>query len=80
VRVVAEKLLTYAMGRGVEYQDMPTLRSVVREAAGSKYAFSSLVLGIVKSQPFQMNTKGATGPTAETASTSSPDAPLRATR
>ena len=80
VRVVTEKLLTYAMGRGVEHQDMPTLRSVVREAAGSKYAFSSLVLGIVKSQPFQMNTKGAAGPAAETASTTSPDAPLRATR
>jgi mono/diheme cytochrome c family protein len=58
VRVVTEKLLTYAMGRGVEYQDMPTLRAVVRSAAANKYAFSSLVLGIVKSQPFQMNTKG----------------------
>ena len=49
VRVVAEKLLTYALGRGVEYQDMPLVRSIVRDAAASNYTFSSLVLGIVKS-------------------------------
>ena len=57
VRVVTEKLLTYALGRGVEYPDMPLVRSIVRDAAGSNYRFSSLVLGIVKSAPFQMNTK-----------------------
>jgi hypothetical protein len=56
-RVVTEKLLTYALGRGVEYQDMPTLRSIVRDSAGNKYKFSSLVLGIVKSPPFQTNMK-----------------------
>ena len=49
VRVVTEKLLTYALGRGVEYQDMPLVRSIVRDAAASNYRFSSLVLGIVKS-------------------------------
>jgi hypothetical protein len=59
VRVVTEKLLTYAIGRGVEYQDMPVLRSIVRDAAGSKYAFSSIVMGVVKSAPFQMNMKVA---------------------
>jgi hypothetical protein len=59
VRVVTEKLLTYALGRGVEYQDMPLVRSIVRDAAGSNYRFSSLVLGIVKSAPFQMNMKEA---------------------
>ena len=59
VRVVAEKLLTYALGRGVEYQDMPLVRSIVRDAAANKYRFSSLVMGIVRSAPFQMNTKGA---------------------
>ena len=57
VRVVTEKLLTYALGRGVEYADMPLVRAIVRDAAGSNYRFSSLVLGIVRSAPFQMNTK-----------------------
>jgi mono/diheme cytochrome c family protein len=58
VRVVTEKLLTYALGRGLEYQDMPMVRSIVRDSAASKYKFSSIVVGIVKSAPFQMNTKG----------------------
>ena len=49
VRVVTERLLTYALGRGVEYQDMPLVRSIVRDAAKDKYRFSSLVMGIVKS-------------------------------
>ena len=57
VRVVTEKLLTYALGRGVEYQDMPTVRSVVRNAGKRNYAFSALVLGVVNSQPFQVNLK-----------------------
>jgi hypothetical protein len=56
-RVVTEKLLTYALGRGVEFEDMPTVRSIVRDAAPNKYKFSSLVLGIVKSPAFQMNMK-----------------------
>ena len=55
--VVVEKLLTYALGRGVEYQDMPLVRSIAREAAGSDNRFSALVLGVVKSKPFQMNMK-----------------------
>ncbi len=59
IRVVAEKLLTYGLGRGVEYQDMPLVRSILRDSAGSNYKFSSLVLGIVKSPAFQMNMKGA---------------------
>jgi mono/diheme cytochrome c family protein len=59
VRVVAEKLLTYAIGRGVEYQDMPTVRSIVRAAAPANYRFSSLILGIVNSDPFLMNMKTA---------------------
>jgi len=57
VRVVTEKMMTYALGRGVEYQDMPLVRSIVRDSAGSNYKFTSIVLGIVKSAPFQMNTK-----------------------
>jgi mono/diheme cytochrome c family protein len=59
VRVVTEKLLTYALGRGVEYQDMPTVRAIVRDAAPAKYRFSSIVLGIVKSDTFQLNMKAA---------------------
>lgn len=57
VRVVTEKLLTYALGRGLEYQDMPMLRSIVHESAAGNYKFSSIVLGIVKSPAFQMNMK-----------------------
>ena len=59
MRVVTEKMITYALGRGVEYQDMPLVRSIVRESAQTNYNFSSLVLGIVESAPFQMNTKSA---------------------
>jgi hypothetical protein len=59
VRVVAEKLLTYALGRGVDYPDMPLVRTIVRESAANNYKFSSLVSGIVKSPAFQMNMKTA---------------------
>jgi hypothetical protein len=55
--VATEKLLTYASGRAVQYQDMPAVRTIVRDASRDKYRFSSLVLGIVKSTPFQMRTK-----------------------
>jgi mono/diheme cytochrome c family protein len=58
VRVVAEKLLTYALGRGVDDQDMPLVRSIVRNSASGNYRFSTLVLGVVKSAPFQSNIKG----------------------
>ncbi len=57
VRTVTEKLLTYALGRGVEYEDMPVVRAIVRDAARNDYRFSSLLMGIVKSDPFQMNRK-----------------------
>ncbi len=57
VGTVTEKLLTYALGRGVEYYDMPAIREVTREAARNDYRLSSVVLGIVKSTPFQMKIK-----------------------
>ena len=57
VRVVTEKLLTYALGRGVEDGDMPTVRAIVRGAQPTDYRFSSIVLGIVDSDAFQMNQK-----------------------
>jgi len=52
-----EKLLTYGLGRAVNYYDMPVVRSVIRDAARNDYRFSSIVLGIVKSSPFQMKVK-----------------------
>ena len=55
VRVVTEKMLTYALGRGAEYYDMPTVRSIVKGAAADNYKLNSLIIGIVKSPPFQMN-------------------------
>jgi hypothetical protein len=54
LRNVTEKLLTYALGRGVEYYDAPAIRKILRGAATSDYRWSSLVLGIVRSTPFQM--------------------------
>jgi hypothetical protein len=51
---VTEKLLTYALGRGVEYYDAPAVRSVMRQAAPSDYRWSSLITGIIKSTPFRM--------------------------
>ena len=54
VATVTEKLLTYALGRGVEYYDMPTVRSIVRQSEQEDFSWSSLILGVVKSAPFQM--------------------------
>jgi hypothetical protein len=57
VRTMTEMLMTYALGRGLEDYDMPVVRSIVKDAANKNYAFSSLVLGVVKSAPFQMRLK-----------------------
>jgi hypothetical protein len=54
VGAFTEKLLTYALGRGVEYYDAPSVRAVVREAPTEDFRVSSIILGVVKSQPFQM--------------------------
>ncbi len=54
-----EKLMTYALGRSVEYYDMPAVRAIVRDAARDNYRFSSIVMGIVKSAPFQMRKASA---------------------
>lgn len=51
---VTEKLLTYALGRGLDYYDAPTVRAIVRETRGRDYRFSSLIAGVIKSTPFQM--------------------------
>jgi hypothetical protein len=57
VAVVAEKLLTYGLGRGVEYRDMPLVRAIARDARANGNTFSALVLGVAKSRPFSMNMK-----------------------
>jgi hypothetical protein len=54
VGVMTEKLLTYALGRGLEYYDMPAVRRIVRDAKSRDFRFSALVLGIAQSTPFQM--------------------------
>jgi hypothetical protein len=54
VRTVTEKLMTYGLGRGLDYTDMPLVRSVSRDTAAANYKWSALVMGIVKSAPFQM--------------------------
>ena len=54
VATATERLLTYALGRGVESYDAPAIRNIIREAAPNNYRWSSLILGIVKSTPFQM--------------------------
>src|SRR4029453_11139207 len=57
VRVATEKLLTYALGRGAEPQDMPLVRKIARDAARNNNRFSALVLSVGQSQPFQRNMK-----------------------
>jgi hypothetical protein len=59
VVTLTEKLLTYALGRALEPYDMPTVRSIVRDASRNNYRFSSIVLGVAKSVPFQMRSKPA---------------------
>jgi hypothetical protein len=54
VTTVAQKLLTYALGRGLDADDMPAVRRIVRDAARSDYRWSALILGVSKSVPFQM--------------------------
>ncbi|HEX5227243.1 MAG TPA: DUF1592 domain-containing protein [Bryobacteraceae bacterium] len=57
VRTLTEKLMTYAIGRGVDYEDMPSIRSIIGHAAADNYRFSDLVMGIVNSPEFRMKIK-----------------------
>jgi hypothetical protein len=66
---MTEKLLTYALGRGIEYYDMPTVRRIVRDAGSQDYRFSSLIMGIVKSTPFEMKVKKSQPANAPAANT-----------
>jgi hypothetical protein len=62
VGTMTEKLMTYALGRGIGPEDMPGVRRILRDAAANDYHFSSLVLGIVRSVPFQMRMKPVPDP------------------
>ncbi len=64
VQTMTERMLTYALGRGVEYYDMPVVRSIVRNTQAHDNRFSAMVLGIVESQPFQSNQVAADSQTA----------------
>jgi hypothetical protein len=66
VGTMTEKLMIYALGRGVSAEDMPGIRRILRDASANDYRFSSLVLGIVKSVPFQMRVKPVVEPVSST--------------
>jgi hypothetical protein len=61
VGVLTERMLTYGVGRGLEYYDMPAVRKIVHDAQSTNYRFSSIVLGVVQSVPFQMKETAVTG-------------------
>jgi len=67
VTTMTEKLMTFALGRGLEYYDEPSVRAITRSARTKDYRFSSVVLGIVNSTPFRMRSvaQGARAPQAE---------------
>ena len=54
VQTLTEKLMIYALGRSVEYYDMPAVRRIVRDAAREDYRFSAILAGIAQSEPFQI--------------------------
>ena len=66
VNTVVEKLMTYALGRGLEYYDMPAVRKILKDAAPNGYLMQSIILGVVKSYPFQF--RRIDGPTEAQAS------------
>jgi uncharacterized protein DUF1588/uncharacterized protein DUF1585 len=68
VNTLTNKLMMYALGRATDFYDAPALRKVVHDAAANNYKFSSIVLGIVKSTPFQMRKVGATASATQQAS------------
>jgi hypothetical protein len=57
VTTLTERIMTYGLGRGVEPSDMPVIRGIVKRAAADNFRFSSIIMGIVESAPFQMRTK-----------------------
>jgi hypothetical protein len=72
IETVVEKLMIYALGRGVEYYDRPAIRQILHESAPNDYRWSSVILGIVKSQPFQMRVVPVEAATLSAENTTSP--------
>jgi hypothetical protein len=72
IQTFSVKLLTYALGRGVEYYDMPSVRAIEREAAKHENRFSSIVLAIVNSTPFQITQAPAPEASSQSASSGTP--------
>jgi len=77
VGVLTERMLTYALGRGLEYYDMPAVRKIMRDARATDYRFSSIVLGVVRSVPFQMKERSAPAVNTARADVESTVAPSR---
>jgi hypothetical protein len=61
VQTMTEKLMIYALGRSLEAFDMPTIRAIVRDAGRNNYRFSSLIMGVLNSTPFQRRMKSSQG-------------------
>ncbi len=70
-QIITEKLMTYAVGRHIDYHDMPTVRRIVREAKAHDYTFESIVMGVVNSDAFRRRAPAAPPPTTTTAQVSS---------
>jgi hypothetical protein len=68
-QIITEKLMTYAVGRAVDYNDMPTVRRIVRDAKAHDYTFESIVMGVVNSDAFRRRAPAAPAPALKTAST-----------
>jgi hypothetical protein len=73
VGTLTEKLLTYALGRGLSYHDNSVVRAIVRDAAAHEYRFSSLILGVVRSAPFQLRARTPSAIDGERAARREPD-------
>jgi len=65
VHIVTDRLLTYALGRELDYYDAPAIRKITHDAAAGDYRWSSIILGIVNSTPFQMRAPAPSGPQLE---------------
>jgi hypothetical protein len=70
VQTATEKLMTYALGRGIEYYDMPTVRAIARNAAKDNYRFSTIIMGVVESDAFRMRAAEDTPAATEIVATS----------
>jgi hypothetical protein len=66
--IITEKLMTYAVGRTVDFNDMPTVRRIVRDTKAHNYTFESIVMGVVNSDAFRRRAPAAPAPALKTAS------------